>query len=174
MITLCYIATNVLVIIQSTHDFLTLKWSLFSSSFFFVRKSWLVFEISKQPNFISVSWPRELSQGKNPREIPFNAEAEVTQMAPRIFSQKIKGLLQDSDARNLQMYINAGNLGQKRNCFQPIWTLQLQIYCLISNYQIIMHVFWVNGSCLVVPGFLGKNGLPWRCLHTSFTSPLEF
>lgn len=44
---------------------------------------------SRQPTFKSESWARELSQGKNPREIPFHTEhAEVAPMAASLFSQK--------------------------------------------------------------------------------------
>lgn len=41
---------------------------------------------------------------------------------------------------------------------------------LPNFHQVIMRVFWENGSCLVVPGFLGKNGLPVEM----FTSPFVF
>jgi len=47
----------------------------------YIRKSLFFNFKTSNVTFNNVSWVRELSQGKNPREIPSDAEhAEVTQM----------------------------------------------------------------------------------------------
>lgn len=46
----------------------------------YICKPGFVFEFQHNQLFNNKSWVRDLSLGKNPREIPFDAEAEVTQM----------------------------------------------------------------------------------------------
>ena len=124
------------------YDVLTLKWNLFSSSLFISVSLDLFLNFNTTKLFNNKSWVRELSQGKNPREIPFDAEAEVTQMAAGIVKIFLK-------AWNLQMCTNAWDWGKKKTAFSPSEPLE-SANCQISTVrfiQIIMHVFWET-SCL--------------------------
>lgn len=105
---------------------LTLKWSLFSSSLFIsVRPdSCLNF---KTTNFYQRQLAKGIVPGEKPRgNSPSTVKRKSRKWPEQLFPQKIKVLLQDSNTRN-----QCWKLGRQRNCFQLIWTLQLEIYCLI-------------------------------------------
>ena len=171
-----------------THDFLTLKWSLFSSSLFTSVSPDLFLDF-KTTSF----YQRQLAKGIVPGGKPKGNSLSTLKRKSCKWPEH----------ENLQMYINAGNLAKKRNCFQLIWLAVITVisgltckrkgqFCFVltrsprlhafwnkrifdrkrncnnSNYQIIMHVFSEIHSCLVVPGFLGKKWLPRGDVYIAF------
>lgn len=105
------------------HSYLEMK-SLFKL-IVYIRKAWILFEFQDNQLLSTSAGQGNCPRGKTQGKFPFNGEAEVTQMARTCFLRKLKSFFK-TNTRN-----QCWKLGRQRNCFQLIWTLQLQIYCLI-------------------------------------------
>lgn len=90
VITLCYIATNVLVIIQSTHDFLTLKWSLFSSSFFLSASPDLFLKFQNNQILSASAGQGNCPRGKTQGKFPSTLKRKSRKWPRAYFLRKLK------------------------------------------------------------------------------------